>query len=130
MISLLLSGTGCDSGEDDKDGRGGEGRAVRADSLGEGGDCVASGCLVIMFFFFQAEDGIRDYKVTGVQTCALPIWLRFSAISAGNSDHSCGITANNAAYCWGGNFYGQLGNETTTGQAVANPTPGDRKSVV
>src|SRR5205807_7695899 len=24
-------------------------------------------------FFFQAEDGIRDYKVTGVQTCALPI---------------------------------------------------------
>ena len=26
-----------------------------------------------MFFFFQAEDGIRDYDVTGVQTCALPI---------------------------------------------------------
>src|SRR5256885_13110964 len=26
-----------------------------------------------MCFFFQAEDGIRDYKVTGVQTCALPI---------------------------------------------------------
>src|SRR5256885_11718409 len=25
------------------------------------------------YFFFQAEDGIRDYKVTGVQTCALPI---------------------------------------------------------
>src|ERR1022692_1955668 len=28
------------------------------------------------FFFFQAEDGIRDYKVTGVQTCALPISWR------------------------------------------------------
>src|SRR5256885_5867951 len=28
------------------------------------------------FFFFQAEDGIRDYKVTGVQTCALPIFGR------------------------------------------------------
>src|SRR6266446_9907875 len=28
------------------------------------------------FFFFQAEDGIRDYKVTGVQTCALPISAR------------------------------------------------------
>src|SRR5256885_3031123 len=26
----------------------------------------------VPFFFFQAEDGIRDYKVTGVQTCALP----------------------------------------------------------
>src|SRR2546426_6504874 len=33
---------------------------------------VARGVFVI-FFFFQAEDGIRDYKVTGVQTCALPI---------------------------------------------------------
>src|SRR6266478_7963914 len=28
------------------------------------------------FFFFQAEDGIRDLTVTGVQTCALPIWRR------------------------------------------------------
>src|SRR5437868_7924138 len=28
-----------------------------------------------MFFFFQAEDGIRDRNVTGVQTCALPIWI-------------------------------------------------------
>ena len=27
-----------------------------------------------MFFFFQAEDGIRDTSVTGVQTCALPIY--------------------------------------------------------
>src|SRR5205823_9752335 len=27
----------------------------------------------ILFFFFQAEDGIRDKLVTGVQTCALPI---------------------------------------------------------
>ena len=29
---------------------------------------------VFVFFFFQAEDGIRDTSVTGVQTCALPIW--------------------------------------------------------
>src|ERR1039457_5835172 len=29
---------------------------------------------VCFFFFFQAKEGIRDYKVTGVQTCALPIW--------------------------------------------------------
>src|SRR5690606_39434890 len=28
----------------------------------------------ILFFFFQAEDGIRDFHVTGVQTCALPIY--------------------------------------------------------
>src|SRR5688500_20370572 len=30
----------------------------------------------MVLFFFQAEDGIRDYKVTGVQTCALPICPR------------------------------------------------------
>src|SRR2546429_6250073 len=29
---------------------------------------------IICFFFFQAEDGIRDVAVTGVQTCALPIY--------------------------------------------------------
>src|SRR2546430_8836510 len=28
----------------------------------------------MVIFFFQAEDGIRDLTVTGVQTCALPIW--------------------------------------------------------
>src|SRR5256885_2278477 len=33
-------------------------------------------------FFFQAEDGIRDYKVTGVQTCALPISGNTSVITA------------------------------------------------
>src|SRR5699024_8329276 len=33
--------------------------------------CIAS--IRVVFFFFQAEDGIRDRNVTGVQTCALPI---------------------------------------------------------
>src|SRR5256885_7488306 len=37
---------------------------------------------VCLFFFFQAEDGIRDYKVTGVQTCALPISLSPGEIAA------------------------------------------------
>ena len=32
------------------------------------------GLLFFLCFFFQAEDGIRDYDVTGVQTCALPIF--------------------------------------------------------
>src|SRR5256885_10498143 len=36
-------------------------------------------CCRCVFFFFQAEDGIRDYKVTGVQTCALPI-LTFNTL--------------------------------------------------
>src|SRR5438046_9451943 len=32
--------------------------------------------LFFFYFFFQAEDGIRDWSVTGVQTCALPISTR------------------------------------------------------
>src|SRR5256884_9745205 len=36
--------------------------------------CVCSAVVLwVLFFFFQAEDGIRDVAVTGVQTCALPI---------------------------------------------------------
>src|SRR5688500_19857452 len=42
-----------------------------------------------MSFFFQAEDGIRDYKVTGVQTCALPISSAFAVIAPG--DASVGV---------------------------------------
>src|SRR2546426_3644414 len=36
--------------------------------------------MCVCFFFFQAEDGIRDYKVTGVQTCALPISRRLRVL--------------------------------------------------
>src|SRR3712207_8493740 len=35
---------------------------------------------VVLFFFFQAEDGIRDIGVTGVQTCALPIYPQGAAV--------------------------------------------------
>src|SRR2546430_6881852 len=38
-------------------------------AVAAGNDCRRAG----VFFFFQAEDGIRDLTVTGVQTCALPI---------------------------------------------------------
>src|SRR5205807_4082169 len=38
--------------------------------------------------FFQAEDGIRDYKVTGVQTCALPIFRRKRALMSSSINAS------------------------------------------
>ena len=38
--------------------------------------------VISFFFFFQAEDGIRDTSVTGVQTCALPIYA-ISSINEG-----------------------------------------------
>src|SRR2546421_31429 len=40
---------------------------------------TAGNRVVCVFFFFQAEDGIRDLIVTGVQTCALPISTRLMA---------------------------------------------------
>src|SRR5256885_4594031 len=74
------------------------------------------------FFFFQAEDGIRDYKVTGVQTCALPIcrfsrgasrakWLRDAPIQQASRNHvrmvwdrsrpwACGLFAQPAIQDW------------------------------
>src|SRR5690349_22504509 len=46
-----------------------------------------------IFFFFQAEDGIRDLYVTGVQTCALPISVAFISAAFGTwpgSSHTSG----------------------------------------
>src|SRR5699024_11801800 len=37
-------------------------------------------CVMYFFFFFQAEDGIRDRNVTGVQTCALPIYWQIESL--------------------------------------------------
>src|SRR5699024_11562696 len=38
-------------------------------------------CTAFTFYFFQAEDGIRDRNVTGVQTCALPISIAVSDLT-------------------------------------------------
>src|SRR2546427_13120490 len=49
------------------------------------------GYVYIFFFFFQAEDGIRDLTVTGVQTCALPISVG-SRSSDNRGRRACGET--------------------------------------
>src|SRR2546430_11276118 len=41
-------------------------------------DAGRSVLFIYLFFFFQAEDGIRDLTVTGVQTCALPIYHKLN----------------------------------------------------
>src|SRR5438046_8138712 len=48
---------------------------------------MASSAIHSFLFFFQAEDGIRDWSVTGVQTCALPI-----SRAAGSGDRKNGLT--------------------------------------
>src|SRR5581483_12528365 len=56
---------------------------------------------IFLIFFFQAEDGIRDIGVTGVQTCALPIWsmrARMVPLAAGRDDvlDTCGTGGDGA----------------------------------
>ena len=49
--------------------------------------------------------------------------LTFVSLTAGHH-HTCGLTSAGAAYCWGGNRYGQLGNSTNSGvEFGTNPTP-------
>src|SRR2546426_344621 len=43
--------------------------------------------MCFFFFFFKAEDGIRDYKVTGVQTCALPIFISEGILARSSDIH-------------------------------------------
>src|SRR6266403_2618217 len=52
-----------------------------------------------IFFFFQAEDGIRDLYVTGVQTCALPISTDLSGANAvdGKQHQNCVIADGDGA---------------------------------
>src|SRR5256885_2404493 len=97
-----------------------------------GGEGNKEGECSPLLFFFQAEDGIRDYKVTGVQTCALPIsgvaWFAAmlsvgsTAIGSEAADKPLQITV-------------QIGYHNTVklGQwmpVVVDLTNADRKSVV
>src|SRR3712207_9474412 len=49
-----------------------------------------------MFFFFQAEDGIRDIGVTGVQTCALPISATTRRAAAGSPGMAAAVAASHS----------------------------------
>src|SRR5256885_3501485 len=71
---------------------------------------VARYCCV--FFFFQAEDGIRDYKVTGVQTCALPI-------SGAFDEQRCSIPAKYGA-CVQVDVEGGLGRRNAGGDKASS----------
>src|SRR5256885_13210501 len=85
-----------------------------------------------LFFFFQAEDGIRDDKVTGVQTCALPILAPRARAECSASRAARGYrwrrrrgAAAPASKCGGT-------RQPRRACSYCNPAsnPGDRKSVV
>src|ERR1039457_7492042 len=76
------------------------------------------------FFFFQAEDGIRDYKVTGVQTCALPIYnvraaLRINADDpAGRGHQKCQVSVTAERAIVSGFAVGKLQVDALPGRRV------------
>src|SRR2546430_3586853 len=76
----------------------------------------------VSFFFFQAEDGIRDLTVTGVQTCALPI---FGSRSAGGDLRRVGRRGSGAG--GGETPAAHLGQERDRhrGQPVGASRPGE-----
>src|SRR5205085_8911262 len=68
-------------------------------------DEVAGGVRQAVYFFFQAEDGIRDLTVTGVQTCALPISLQPAQVPAARQRDDAGLrhlerAGGRSARCW------------------------------
>src|SRR5258708_27361155 len=93
-----------------------------------------AGLVIVPKFFFQAEDGIRDDLVTGVQTCALPI-LVLHLLPAGRCNVLSGSWKQVQDYVWPGiNSFAHLpyfeGWEFQTTD-LKTPSGGlDRKSVV
>src|SRR3712207_8221995 len=83
----------------------------------------------LFFFFFQAEDGIRDIGVTGVQTCALPILVRIDQLWHG--PFSITLAAWLPAWEWQGQNLAILGVKLVLNVLLPLALWGaDRKSVV
>src|SRR5256886_8064181 len=79
-------------------------------------------------FFFQAEDGIRDLTVTGVQTCALPILLDAADIVPNEQVHVWNVTR--GARLWTYAISGERGSGIccVNGAAAHLAQPGDLRS--
>src|SRR5690606_12246369 len=60
------------------------------------------------YFFFQAEDGIRDFHVTGVQTCALPIYAFEYAAQKGKKVHFIGLLSDGGVHSHINHLFGLL----------------------
>src|SRR2546429_2754396 len=73
---------------------------------------------MLFFFFFQAEDGIRDVAVTGVQTCALPI-CGLGSVTRTGSSHA----ANAAAAMARGSFMRARRTESLNVNGIALTPP-------
>src|SRR2546429_4497137 len=94
---------------------------------------ASSGDLIVRvscFFFFQAEDGIRDVAVTGVQTCALPIYGMMSLVKILPHDPVYALGANARQMPLVRVINPVTGATTASFLAFPKKYHGDRKSVV
>src|SRR2546427_5228051 len=84
---------------------------------------------IFFFFFFQAEDGIRDLTVTGVQTCALPIYLLSAGGGVGSRglDSSVGLDRHGLSSCWLGHANVMRRGSARRGSASNSFGPGCRR---
>src|SRR5260221_1924977 len=86
---------------------------------------------ILFFFFFQAEDGIRDHCVTGVQTCALPISSH--PVSEGLSENakpgSEGTTTWNASSEFPPNRVGSVSGPITSKNSTNEPGRSEERRV-
>ena len=102
--------------------------------LSAGGDDHACGLTSVGVAYCWGANGSGQLGASSTDTCTIPSGsptpcsltpimvaggLTFSALSAGTWGYTCGVTTGGAAYCWGSDSYGQLGNGTTT----TSPTP-------
>src|SRR2546421_6115881 len=86
-------------------------------------------CIFCFFFFFQAEDGIRDLIVTGVQTCALPISAFVRAYRTHDPQAYAALYTDTAVFEWPA-FNTVRGPAQLAAMARSNWASLDRKSVV
>jgi len=66
--------------------------------------------------FGEIGDGTSD--INRASPVAVAGGLTFARVSAGFESHSCGVTPDGRAYCWGANGFGQLGNGTVVQSLV------------
>src|SRR5256886_9898341 len=85
---------------------------MRSRLIGEDIDLVMKYAWCVVVFFFQAEDGIRDLTVTGVQTCALPVCTCGSSVpslvSFGRYHEAVSIIFSRSILLFFGKRYGPL----------------------
>jgi alpha-tubulin suppressor-like RCC1 family protein len=70
----------------------------------------------------EAESPTAPETAPALATAATTT-LVFRQVSSGAVGHTCGVTTDNRAYCWGSNFYGQLGIGTATGPETCSERP-------